>query len=155
LERTIHYPKNLLAEEGDLNKLVETVIAEVSSSSTFYLGASQNAANAAGPLSDMVLQASLAFAQAATLASSYKSYCDTVERQQELQRLIQHRSRREPKDGKCDAMCFFAVSPPSSIEPADVAALEFIKHTKRETATRQKKTKTGKALNLERGVGDC
>jgi hypothetical protein len=50
---------------------------------------------------------------------------------------------------------FFAVSPPSSIEPADVAALEFIKYTKGETATKQKKTKTGKALNIERGVGDC
>ncbi|KAJ7731836.1 hypothetical protein DFH07DRAFT_991714 [Mycena maculata] len=155
LERMIHYPKNLLAEEEDLNKLVQTVTAEVSSSSTFYLGVAQNAVNAAGPLSDLYMQASLASTQAATVASSYKSFFDTVEHQQELQRLIQHRSRREPKDGKCDAMCFFAVSSPSSFEPADVVALEFIKHTTGKTASKQKSTPTGKAPNLERGIGDC
>ncbi|KAJ7735870.1 hypothetical protein DFH07DRAFT_843356 [Mycena maculata] len=151
LERMIHYPKNLLAEEEDLNKLVQTVTAEVSSSSTFYLRVAQNAVNAAGPLSDLYMQASLASTQAATVASSYKSFFDTVEHQQELQRLIQHRSRREPKDGKCDAMCFFAVSSPSSFEPADVAALEFIKHTTGKTASKQKNTPTGEGSG--RGAG--
>jgi len=149
LERTINYPKNLLAEEENLNKLVETVTAEIELSGQFYLNAQMAALRISGTVSsDLYVQASLASTQAATVASSYQNLCDTEERRQALQGRIQHRSHREPRDGKCDAICFLAVSSPPSFGPADVAALQFIKYI---TGEQQQNTPTGEA-NV-RGAG--
>ncbi|KAJ7085442.1 hypothetical protein B0H15DRAFT_931804 [Mycena belliarum] len=116
LERTIHYPKNLLAEKG-LEGLVETVKADNRSSIHFYLQGQIVAARTAP--SQLYTQALLASTQADKLAFSYGSLCETV-------------------------------------EPADVAALEFLKYTKEEPATKQKETKTGESdSSTERGAGDA
>ncbi|KAJ7085447.1 hypothetical protein B0H15DRAFT_376251 [Mycena belliarum] len=153
LERTIHLPQNQLAEVEDSNRLAEIVKDVTQSSPRFCLNAQINAAKTSEFGSELSIQAAQATLQAHTTAFSYKSLCD---HQQKLQQLIQRRSRREPKDGKCDAMCFFAVSAPSSIEAADVAALDLFKYTKEEPATKQKDTKTGESDSSSgRGAGDA
>ncbi|KAJ7077294.1 hypothetical protein B0H15DRAFT_565214 [Mycena belliarum] len=151
LERTMHFSKNLLAEVEDFNRLAEIVKDATHSSTAFCLNALINATRTGEYGRELDMQATLAVQQAQATLASYRSLCD---HQQKLQQLIQRRSRREPKDGKCDAMCFFAVSAPSSFEAADVAALGFLKYTKEEPAIKQKVTKTGESdSSIGRGAG--
>ncbi|KAJ7191573.1 hypothetical protein GGX14DRAFT_578876 [Mycena pura] len=141
LERTIRHPKNILAEEEDISKLAATVTAEARSSIAFYLNAQLNAAKSAP--SDFYTQALLASTQANDPASSYQKYCGTVDRQQQLQQLIQHRSLSPP-------------GPPSAlIRPADVAALEFMKYVRHELKADAATTiKTEDNSSRLRGTGD-
>ncbi|KAK7062182.1 hypothetical protein R3P38DRAFT_3251527 [Favolaschia claudopus] len=131
-ERTLHYPKNKLVEEEDATKLTEAVQAEEFSSTSFQHKALTEAANQSSVGSALYRQAFLAAAQSMALWSSYAAACGPVHNKRiPLQDMLRERSRREPRTGTCDALCFFAVSS-GSLQEDKIKALEFITLSKAE-----------------------
>ncbi|KAJ7769509.1 hypothetical protein B0H16DRAFT_1452690 [Mycena metata] len=128
LEQTIHYPKNILAEEEDMDTLKSTVTAEVQSNILLILY--KGSARCRQTWLDFFTQAVLVSMQAAALAPPYQTYCATVDASPPLH---------------------------ASFGTANVAALVLIKYAKDrlkgDTATTKEEIKLGEAnSNRSRGT---
>ncbi|KAK7054038.1 hypothetical protein R3P38DRAFT_2854128 [Favolaschia claudopus] len=153
-ERTFHFAKNKLVET-DADKLTETVTAEGNASDAFHGNVHTQAGQIYGRRTKIHIQASLANQQAIALWESYSDAAlNKVDGDIPLKRLLHQRSRREPKTGRCDALCFIAV-PPGSLNASQIDALNFITRSKDDMkeATRSSKKSDKKAAKKSATTG--
>ncbi|KAJ6580310.1 hypothetical protein B0H10DRAFT_1962594, partial [Mycena sp. CBHHK59/15] len=129
LEQTIHFARNELVDQPDPQTLVTVHWKQLRRNRSFCSHAF-DAAHALHPHSLLSQRALIASTEANNLLIKLSPMLNSPD---EVKKLVEHRSRQEPRDGKCDALLFgvidgqsfdgaeFLISPHSTVPPHQIS----------------------------------
>ncbi|KAJ7159273.1 hypothetical protein C8R43DRAFT_948208 [Mycena crocata] len=111
LEKCIHFPRNPTADLEDLKTLADTHEKRLNNN-VAILSEAFTAANRKHPLTPIAHRARVAQDQANKF---YNDFTDVLRDGEKLKYLMDMRSRKEPRDGICDALLIGAIDAPSEL----------------------------------------